>query len=129
MMRRASGISPSTAAELDFVGRVVDKELCLNKDALKSELGLRVLGRGNRLEIRFSMQGARCLVGNAISSEFGDVALREMWSDVLDLVYASNFGLVLIRLVILLPSSINHPSRERIVYCSAKRPSWLPVAL
>jgi hypothetical protein len=121
-------MSPSTTAELDFVGRIVAKELYLKDDEMKSKLSRQILGRGNRLEIRFGVKGARCTVGNAISSEFGDRALREMWSDVLDPVHSSDFGLVLVRVVVPL-LAFNLPSREIIAYCSAKRPRWLPVAL
>jgi hypothetical protein len=131
MLRRASGISPSTAAELDFLGRIIATELRLNQAGLESELGRCVLGRGNRLEIRFGARGACISVGNAISSELENPAVREMWRDVLDLFYASKLGLVLVRVVVSLPvfDSSLRSSGEIITYCSAKRPRWLPLAL
>jgi hypothetical protein len=128
MRRRASRASPITATELDFLGRIVTRELWLNDSDLKSELRRRVLGRGNRLEIRFGLRGVMLSVGNTVSSELEDPAFREMWGDILGPVHANPFSLVLVRVVVSLPA-FNLPSQEVIAYCSAKRPRWLPVAL
>jgi hypothetical protein len=113
---------------MNFAGAIMAVEFVLQEQGLRSELRQVVLGRGSRLEVRFNAEGASFRVGHADAAEAARGGrLWELWDDVFRRARDSHHTLVLIRICDEHVWS-RYPGRS-VYYCTAERPSWLPVAL